>query len=55
MAEKCKYCEKDALVKVGKDSVPLCEEHFIKFLQGARTVLDCSGIPGKGDKSYDKY
>ena len=31
---KCKYCDKESIVGVGKDNVPVCEEHFEKFLQG---------------------
>lgn len=40
MPKKCNYCEKEPIVRVGSEETPLCEEHFIEFLRGARNVID---------------
>jgi len=39
---KCGYkdCDKEAIIKVGKEQIPLCEEHYIEYLKGMRKLLD---------------
>jgi len=38
---KCGYnnCDKEAIITVGKEQLPLCEEHYIKYLKGMRKLL----------------
>ena len=38
--EKCKYCDKDSITKVGMLSIPLCEDHFNKFIRGEKLVVE---------------
>lgn len=38
--EKCKYCDKDSIIKVGMYSIPLCEDHFNKFIRGVALVVE---------------
>jgi hypothetical protein len=38
--ENCKYCDKPAVVLVGKDKTPVCEEHYIVFLKGFMKIVE---------------
>ena len=29
----CEYCEKEELCGVGKDNIPVCEEHYNQYLE----------------------
>ncbi len=37
---KCNYCEKQELCGIGKDNIPVCEEHFEDYLKGKRLGMD---------------
>lgn len=37
---KCANCKEGAVIKVGKDEVPLCEEHFELFCKGFSKVIE---------------
>jgi len=36
---KCHRCEKEAVVSVGKEKTPLCQEHFDMVLRGVKKAM----------------
>jgi len=40
LMRKCQYCDKEELCGVGKDNVPVCEDHYDAYLKCKRQEID---------------
>lgn len=52
---QCKYCNEEEIVDIGKDNVPVCADHYGKYLNAFGQLLEkiYGTAPTKGEEGRD--